>query len=578
MHDHRAVPLKTRPLALDGIAPTRLTVGDLFVLGIIAALLYAGVHLALGLPAVVRGPRISLSLAALPWYTFLSLMRMLAAYALSLAFSITYGYFAARSPTARRVLMPVLDVLQSVPILSFLPIVLLGASAFLPTGVAAEFAAVMLIFTSQAWNLTFSFYQSVSTVPRELDEAARIFKLGFWLRLRTVELPFASIGLVWNSIMSWAGGWFFLMAAEMFRVGHRDFRLPGLGSYLQTAANRDDVHAILMGVATLIVVIVALDQLVWRPLLAWCERFKVTTVASGEPDRSWVLPLLRRSRLLAWLQQAMAVPLGRWFDHIDLRQQQALRSPSARRALKTLRLIPVLAVLAAAYGTAQAAMLLTRIPLPTWGLIASALGATLGRVILALLIALAWTVPVGITVGTSQRVARIVQPLAQILASVPATALFPVLLIGLIALPGGLNIAAVLLMLLGTQWYLLFNVIAGSTAIPEDLRYTTRMLGLSRLERWRTLYLPALFPYIITGAVTSSGGAWNASIVAEYVEFGGHAHSTLGLGSLIAQATASGNYPLLLAATLTMILTVVLINRTVWHRLYSLAERRFRME
>lgn len=557
-----------------------LTLGDLFVLMIIAAVLYGGIHIALGTPAVVRGPQISLAPSALPWYTFLSVARMWAAYTLSLAFSVTYGYAAARSRNAQRVLMPLLDVLQSVPILSFLPIVLLGASAFLPANVAAELAAIVLIFTSQAWNLTFSFYQSVSTVPRELDEAARIFRLGFWLRLRSVELPFAAIGLIWNSLMSWAGGWFFLMAAEMFHVGNRDFRLPGLGSYLQTAANHGDVRAIVLGVAVLILVIVALDQLVWRPLLAWAERFKLATVAGDEAATSWVVPLLRRSYLLAWCRQHLVMPFSRWLDRIDV--TRASFSPFRARArvcpLITARFVWIMVLLTVAYGAARAGALLAQLPGATWWLVLAGLGATLARVVLALLIALAWTVPLGIAVGNSRRVARIVQPLAQILASVPATALFPIILIGLIHLPGGLNIAAVLLMLLGTQWYLLFNIIAGSSAIPDDLRYTTRMLGLGRFERWRTLYLPALFPYIITGAVTSSGGAWNASIVAEYVEFDGHSHATLGLGSLIARATAAGDYPLLLAATLTMIMAVVLINRTVWHRLYALAERRFRIE
>lgn len=574
--------MRSRRFALVSFARPKFTAGDAFVLAAVAAVLYAGIHIGLGSPKVIPGPRISLAASALPWYTLLSLARMFAAYALSLAFSIVYGYTAARHRTAQRVLMPMLDVLQSIPILSFLPIVLLGASAFMPTGVAAELAAVVLIFTSQAWNLTFSFYQSVSTVPREMDEAARIFRLGFWLRLRSVELPFAAIGLIWNSIMSWAGGWFFLMAAEMFRVGNRDFRLPGLGSYLQTAANRGDMRAIVMGVVTLVVVIVALDQLVWRPLLTWAERFKVTTVAEDESPRSWILPLLRRSRILGWCRGWATHPISRWLDRVDLGHRRRggawLTQHTALKPITAFRVTAALALIAALYGTVRAATLLTQLPINTWGLVLAGLGATLGRVALALIIALAWTVPLGVAVGNSRRVARIVQPLAQILASVPATALFPVLLIGLIHVPGGLNIAAVLLMLLGTQWYLLFNVIAGSAAIPQDLRHTTRMLGLSRFERWRTLYLPALFPYIVTGAVTSSGGAWNASIVAEYVEFGGRPHATLGLGSLIARATAAGNYALLLAATLTMILAVVLINRIIWHRLYALAEHRFRME
>ena len=561
---------------------SRLSLGDVIVLLAIAALLYAGIVLGLKTPAVLKGPAISLSPTALPWYTLLSVSRMLAAYVLSMLFSIIYGYVAARNRTAQRIMMPLLDILQSVPILSFLPIVLLGASAFIPANIAAELTAVVLIFTSQAWNLTFSFYQSVTTVPRELDEAARIFRLGFWLRLRVVELPFAAIGLIWNSIMSWAGGWFFLMAAEMFHVGSRDFRLPGLGSYLQTAANQGDAHAVLLGVMTLILVIVLLDQCIWRPLLAWAERFKVSTLTNEQPAGSWLLPLLTRSRLLSGFRRHVMGPLSRWFDTLDFRQGEALgeaRKGLAHRGRRYFRRFLLgLGGACILYGVAKALLMMGQLPPDTWWLIAKSLLATLGRVALALAIALAWTLPLGVALGNNARLGRVVQPLAQILASVPATALFPIMLVFLIQLPAGLNIAAVTLMLLGTQWYLLFNVIAGSASIPDDLRNTTRMLGLSRLECWRRLYLPALFPYIITGAVTSSGGAWNASIVAEYVEFNGQTHATTGLGALIAQATGSGNYPLLLAATLTMIVAVVCINRLVWHRLYALAERRYRME
>lgn len=559
-----------------------LTTGDALVIVAIAVLLYVGIVLGLHTPAVVRGPQISLAPAALPWYTLLSVARMAAAYFLSLLFSIAYGYFAARNQAAQRALMPVLDVLQSVPILSFLPIVLLGASAIIPTNVAAEVTSIALIFTSQAWNLTFSFYQSVKTVPREMDEAARIFQLGFWLRLRTVELPFAAIGLIWNSIMSWAGGWFFLMAAEMFHVGHRDFRLPGLGSYLQTAADKGDSHAVILGVATLLVVIVLLDQCIWRPLLAWAERFRVTTLAKEQPAESWLLRLLTRSRILISLRRLVLEPVGLWFDARDWRhaQEVRMRTQRAGRSARQFvgRLVAGGILLALAYGLVEALIMMGHLPVASWLLIGKGLLATVARVALALVITLAWTIPLGVAMGTHPRLARIAQPLAQILASVPATALFPILLIVLLELPAGLNIAAVTLMLLGTQWYLLFNVIAGTAAIPEDLLYTTKMLGLSRSERWRRLYLPALFPYIVTGAVTASGGAWNASIVAEYVDFNGQVHATTGLGALIAQATASGNYPLLLAATVTMIVSVVFINRLVWHRLYLMAENRFRME
>lgn len=286
-----------------------LTLGDGLILLAIATLLYAGARLAFDAPSVVAGPEISLSPSALPWYAFLSVGRMTAAYFLSLLFSLFYGYAAAHHRTARVVLMPLLDILQSVPILSFLPVVLLSFSTILLTGFASELAAIVLIFTSQAWNMTFSFYQSMTTLPMELREAGAIFRFSPWLRFKTVELPFASIELIWNSIMSWSGGWFFLMASETFHVGDRDFRLPGLGSYLQTAANRGDTSALLLGLGALVLIIILLDQMVWKPLLAWAEKFKLEMVESEEPRTAWFLDVLSRSWLVEKFGMSFWEPL-----------------------------------------------------------------------------------------------------------------------------------------------------------------------------------------------------------------------------------------------------------------------------
>ena len=555
-----------------------LTLGDGAILLALAAALYVGAHLALHAPPVVEGPAISLDASALPWYAAFSVARMSAAYALSLAFSLGYGYYAAHNRTAERIMMPLLDVLQSVPILSFLPVVLLSLSVVLPAEAAAELAAVVLIFTSQAWNITFSFYQSVKTVPGELREAAAAFRFGSWFRLKYLELPFAGIGLAWNSIVSWAGGWFFLMAAEMFTVGHRDFRLPGLGSYLQTAASAGDLRAILLGVGTLVAVIVALDQLVWRPLLATAERLKLQTVEGGHETQSWFHDLLMRAWLVRQLDERLWVPL---MERLDRRWQDPAprTAPAAAAAPRRWHVAAVVAGIALLlYLAVRAAQMLATLPLASWLAIAAGLGATLLRVCAALAIAAAWTIPVGVAIGVRPRLAAVLQPVAQIAASVPATALFPVMLLVLLRLPGGLNLSAVLLMLLGTQWYLLFNVIAGATSIPQDLRDTSALLRLPAAERWRTLVLPALFPFAITGAITAVGGAWNASIVAEYVEFAGHTHVTTGIGATIAQATAHGDFALLLAATLAMVLVVVLLNRLFWLPLYRLAEARYRME
>src|SRR5215467_6654371 len=558
------------------------TAGDAIIVLGLTAMLYGGARLAFHAPAIIAGPDISLSPLALPWYALLSVGRMAIAYVLSLLFSLFYGYAAARNRTARTVLMPLLDVLQSVPILSFLPIVLLSLSAILPQAFAAELAAIVLIFTSQAWNMTFSFYQSMTTIPTELREAAAVFRFDPWLRFKAVELPFAAIGLLWNSMMSWSGGWFFLMASEIFNVGSRDFRLPGIGSYLQTAANAGNLYAVVLGVTTLVLVIVLLDQLVWRPMIAWTDKYKVEMVEGDEPPRSWFLDLISHAWLVEQFGARVWAPFSEWVDRAFQRRTGGVVASPEPRAENTPSWLAIVILtgltLLALYGGYRAVGLLVNLPSLAWAELGKGIVATFLRVAVALAITLIWTIPVGVLIGTNRRLATVLQPIVQVVASIPATALFPVVLLALLQVPGGLNIAAVLLMLMGTQWYLLFNVIAGAAAIPKDLRDTTDMLRLSLVDRWRTLILPALFPYIITGSITASGGAWNASIVAEHVEFGGQTHATTGVGALIAQATGTGDYALLLAGTLALVLTVILVNRTFWRRLYRLAEQRYRME
>ena len=556
----------------------RLHWGDGVVLLGVVVCLYVGIALAVHTPPALRGPEISLDPHILPYYAGLSIVRMAVAYLLSLLFALLYGRAAAHNHRVEQVLMPLLDVLQSVPILSFLPVVLLSLSAVLPQKVATELAAIVLIFTSQAWNLVFAWYQALKTIPHELDEASSIFRLNSWLRFRTLELPFAAISLIWNSMMSWAGGWFFLMAAEMFTVGQRDFRLPGLGAYLREAADQGDLPAIAWGVGALVCVIVALDQLVWRPLLAWSVRFKLEMVSSEAPPTSWFYNVLRSSRMIDWLHGVWRPATARC-DALCMSWSAIPGTPGqTRRHPWGAYLGASIGGLLLLYGTYRAWGMLLLVRVAQWVAILWGMGATLLRVFVTLLLTMAWTVPVGVATGTKPRLAAWLQPLAQIAASVPATALFPVFVLVVLHLPGGMHVAAVLLMLMGTQWYVLFNAIAGATAMPQDLQYTARLLQLSRWEHWRILVLPALFPYLITGAVTASGGAWNASIVAEYFDFGGATHAVTGVGALIAHATAAGDYPLLLAATLAMILTVSAINRLVWRRLYRLAAERYRLE
>ncbi|WP_013322846.1 ABC transporter permease [Gloeothece verrucosa] len=526
---------------------------------------------------------INTNLSELPSYTAQTLLRMTVAYFLSLGFTLVYAYTAYRSAVAAQILLPLLDILQSIPVLSFLPGVVLALIGLFPgQRIGIEIAAVILIFTGMTWNMTFSFYQSLSNIPKELLEAARIYRLNFWQRFWTLELPIGAIGLVWNSVMSVAGGWFFLIAIESFTLGKRSFRLPGLGSFLAKAADEGNYRAIFWGLMVLIGVIVLLDFLVWRPLIAWVERFKFEMVTSENAPQSEVLDFLRRSPTLRAFSQQILQP---FWQNVDRGLNQTLTRFSRRsfsgKTSSLGRWFNGLFVSGFAFiviwGTWEAVLLLRTLDLSDWrqlmiGAIESAL-----RVMTALILSLLWTVPVGVAIGRNPKLAQILQPIVQIVASVPATALFPVLLLFLARLGGGLQIGSVALMMLGTMWYILFNVIAGAQSIPSELFEAAKIYKLSLIERWQTVILPGIFPYLITGIITAVGGAWNASIVSEYVHFQGHTLTTTGLGETISVATASGNFPLLLAATGVMSLLVVLTNRLVWRRLYQLAQEKYQL-
>ena len=548
----------------------------------------AGIALFYGVLVVGRhwlGPftpqvEISRSPWALAAYAGYSLLRITIAYVLSLAFTLVYGYVAAYNPRAERFMIPLLDVLQSIPVLSFLPGVMLAMVALFPgRQLGVEAGAILLIFTGQVWNMAFSFYASLKSIPKEMREAAKIYRFSWWQRFIEMELPFAAIGLVWNSMMSVAGGWFFLMACEMFVLGDRDFRLPGLGSYLQTAASAGDTRSILWGVSTMIAVIVLLDQFIWRPVIAWAEKFKVEQVESSDAPRSWVLDLIRHSHSLARIRNKTVRPLSErlmlYFSRD--RSSEETGQPGAARVWLTRAFLVVL-LAGMSYGVVRVVMILTGLQKAEVQEAAIGLGATFLRVNLTLLLGALWTIPAGVAIGFNPKLARIAQPLAQIAASVPATALFPVVLLLLIRVGGGLGVGSILLLLLGTQWYILFNVIAGAIAIPTDLKECCSVFRMKGIERWKKLILPGIFPYLVTGMVTASGGAWNASIIAEYFHFKGHIYTTVGLGATISQATDAGNFDLLLAATMMMAATVVTINRLVWRKLYALAETRYRLE
>ena len=524
---------------------------------------------------------IHLEPSALPKYAMYSVLRIAAAYLVSLAFTLVYGYIAAYNTRAEKFMVPLLDTLQSIPVLSFLPGVMLAMVSLFPTRqLGVELGSILLIFTGQVWNMTFSFYSSLKGIPREMREVAQVYRWSWWQRFTQMELPYSIIGLVWNSMMSVAGGWFFLMACEMFTLGNRDLRLPGLGSYLQTAANAGNTRAIYLGMAVMIGIIVAIDQIIWRPVIAWAEKFKFEQVESTDAPRSAVLNLLRSSRMLPFIARFTTRPAGEFLTLYFARQEAdagPVRKP--RNLLQWIvRVLLVLLLAGVVYEFGKMVLLLTHLTREELESIFLGAGATFLRVAFALFLAALWTIPVGIMIGLKPKLSAIAQPIAQVAASVPATALFPILLLLLIRAGGGLGIGSILLLLLGTQWYILFNVIAGAIAIPTDLKEVCSIFRFGTLDRWRELLLPGIFPFLVTGFVTASGGAWNASIVAEYFKFRGHTYLTTGLGAVISNATDSGNFRVLLAATILMAVMVVTINRLVWRRLYTLASTRYRLE
>jgi NitT/TauT family transport system permease protein len=561
-------------------APGSLLV-DLLVVGVVVSLVggliaYGGQFAA----PFKQTTEISVSWGALPLYAFFSLCRGFAAYAVSLAFTLVYAPVAARSVRAERVMLPVLDVLQSIPVLGFLPGLVLGMIALFPTReIGLELACIIMIFTAQAWNMTFSFYSSVKGIPQPLRDAATVYRLPRRRIFRLLEVPASMIGLVWNSMMSMAGGWFFLTVNEAFTLGDKDFRLPGIGSYMAQAIKEDNVSAMLAAIATMAIMIVAVDQLFWRPIVVWSERFKLEETAEVEKPRSWFLDLLQRSRLAEWIVAQRAVRRAKLRIGRTAPAASTSHRTLVRAAVRWLLIAGGIGVVF--WGAWSVTALLTQLPVRNaatgedWLHVALAVGATFLRTSAAVLIGCAWALPAGMLIGLSPRWSQRLQPIVQVVASFPAPMLFPLVVLLLKVVHFPFNTGSVFLMLLGAQWYILFNVIAGAMAIPADLKEVGKVLGTSRWRMWTRLYLPCVFPYLITGLVTAAGGAWNASIVSEYVQVRDETYIAFGLGSIINQATAQGNFPLLAAGVLAMSVSVVMINRLFWKRLFHLAEQRY---
>jgi NitT/TauT family transport system permease protein len=554
---------------------------DIIVFVLIAGALVALAHAAREMGAPLRDldfAPVTLDPGNLPEYALRTTLRMFAAILVSLLFTLVVGTLAAKSRKAELVIVPALDILQSVPVLGFLTFTVIFFLRLFPgSQLGAECAAIFAIFTSQAWNMAFSYYQSLRAIPGDLDEVTRHVRMSSWLRFKRLELPYSAPGLIWNTMMSMSGGWFFVVASEAIAVGDTRINLPGIGSWLALAIERQDIGAVALAVGTMAVVILAYDQLVFRPIIAWADKFRFEQTAAQERPQSWVYDLMRRAQLIKSALAALA-----WFTN----RVPVLRRPAPSRFSATPSLGKYgdgiwLAVVFA--GAAYALWLAVRYLRANLGAadVATAFGLgflTLIRVMVLIAIASLIWVPIGVWIGLRPRVAERAQPIAQFLAAFPANVLFPMVVVGIVSLHLDPNIWLSPLMVLGTQWYILFNVVAGASAFPTDLREASAVYRLHSWQWWRDVILPGIFPYYVTGALTASGGSWNASIVAEVASWGDTKLQAAGLGSFIAQATEAGDYPRVVLGVAVMSIFVVAVNRLLWRPLYKLGMRRYRID
>ena len=551
------------------------------VMGLITLLAWGSRQMAV---PYIPGEQIPLSLdpVHLPMYALRTVLRMVAALIASFAFTFTYATVAAKSRRAESILVPLLDILQSVPILGFLSITVTGFIALFPGNLlGVEMAAIFAIFTSQAWNMAFSFYQSLKTVPKELQEASDLFGLSSWQKFWKLEAPFATPNLIWNTMMSVSGGWFFVVASEALTVGKTAVTRPGIGSSVAQAIQSKNLSAIGFALLTMLIVILVYDQLLFRPLVAWAEKFKFELTESQDAAESWILTLFQRAHVLRNLVKGI---INEWTKLIE-------RLPKLPRRTHKFKESSILVI--KIQGYTWYGILICGMSAGVWMLMNFVMSGvdhaeilkvfmlgliTLTRVMVLLLLASLLWVPMGVIIGLNPRLATKVQPLAQFLAAFPANLFFPVAVFLLVRYRLSPEIWTAPLMILGTQWYILFNVIAGASAIPTDLREAAKNLGLSGWRLWKHLLLPGIIPSLITGLITASGGTWNASIVAEVVSWGSTTITATGLGSYIAQWTEKGDYPHIVLGIAVMSLYVVFFNRFFWRRLYNMSQTRFRLD
>ena len=548
---------------------------------LIILLLGLGAQQMVGPFSVTEQLEISISPFVLPYYALRTTMRMFAALLASLLFTFTYATLAAKSRHAEIVLIPLLDVLQSVPVLGYLSFTVVFFMSLFPTNtLGPELAAIFAIFTSQAWNMAFSFYQSLRTIPSDIDEASRSFRFSAWQRFWRLEVPFSMPGLVWNTMMSMSGGWFFVVASEAVSVGDLQFTLPGIGSYVAKAIENRELLAVGYAITAMAATIFLYDQLLFRPVVAWAAKFRYEQAAAQVVPRSWLLDLFQQTKAL----KGLFAPIGWLMDRI-VRARLSVSSilPPWHASNLSMRIIDVLWFASLAVGVTFVIRALLRFVVPTLSIpdlieVVQSGGLTFLRVAILIVIATVIWVPIGVAIGLRPAVAERTQPIAQFLAAFPVNLLFPVAVYLILKFDLEPNIWLSPLMILGTQWYILFNVIAGASAFPTDLREAATTFRIHGWSWWRKVMLPGVFPYFVTGAITASGGAWNASIVAEAVSWGPTKLSANGLGAYIALATEAGDFPRIALGIAVMSAMVVAMNRLFWRPLYALAERRTRLD
>jgi NitT/TauT family transport system permease protein len=525
---------------------------------------------------------ISLDYGNLPYYALRTVLRMFAALAASFLFTFTYATLAAKSRRAEMVLIPLLDVLQSVPVLGFLSFTVTFFLGLFPGSMLGpECAAIFAIFTSQAWNMAFSFYQSLRTVPRDLDEVTRGFRLTAWQRFWSLEVPFAIPGLLWNTMMSMSGGWFFVVASEAISVGNTTITLPGIGSYLALAIDQRRVDAVIAAIIAMFAVILIYDQLLFRPVVAWASKFRVELSAGQTAEESWALTIFQRTRWLRLVARSSGRLLMRWASwrvELPFTLRGGTRAHPLLSKVVDIAWLTLIAIITAWSLWEITAFVQTQL---SWSDLFETIGLTLltmTRVVVLLVLATAFWVPISVWIGLRPRVAERVQPLAQFLAAFPVNVLFPMAVIAILHLRLNPDIWLSPLIILGTQWYIVFNVIAGASAFPNDLKEAALTFRAKGWQWWRNVILPGIFPYYVTGALTASGGSWNASIVAEYVKWGDDKVAAHGIGAYIAQATQAGDYPQIVLGVTVMSIFVIIFNRLLWRPLFAFAGRRLRLD